>query len=173
MRREAIYPGSFDPPTVGHMDLIERASRLTDHLVVAVGKNSEKKPFLSVEDRVAVLREITSHLGNVEVECFDGLLIHYAQSRNCRVLVRGLRAITDFDYEFRTAMTNKTLAPDIETLFLIAREEYSFLASSVVRELARYGGDLKPFVPDPVGQLILRKIEEEKNHDAGEASAAS
>lgn len=154
MARLAVYPGSFDPPTHGHLDVIERGSRLVDELIVAVGVNSEKKPFMSAEDRVAVLRECCSHLPTVTVASFEGLLITYAQSVGAKVLVRGLRAVTDFDYEFRIAMANRTLAPDVETVFLVARDEYSFLASSVVRDVAKYGGDLTPFVPEPVAALI-------------------
>lgn len=162
MRRVALYPGSFDPPTLGHLDIIERGSRLVDHLIVAIGVNSEKQPFLSAESRMEVLRECTQHLDNVEVTSFQGLLVHYAKSRGCQSMIRGLRAVTDFDYEFRIAMANRTLDPTIETVFLLARDEYSFLASSVVKEVGRLGGDLKGFVPPAVEELVLRQFAEEK-----------
>lgn len=155
MARLAIYPGSFDPPTHGHLDVIERGARLVDELIVAVGVNSEKQPFLSADDRVAVLKECCAGMKTVKVAQFEGLLISYAQAVGAKVIVRGLRAVTDFDYEFRIAMANRTLAPDVETVFLVARDEYSFLASSVVRDVAKYGGDLSPFVPEPVSRLIL------------------
>lgn len=160
MAKLAIYPGSFDPPTVGHIDIVERASQIVDELVVSVGANSEKSPYLSVEDRVESLRESTSHLSNVRVTSFDGLLVQHARELDCRVLIRGLRAISDFEYEFRIAMANRSLAPDIESVFLIARDEYSFLASSVVREVARYGGEYQKFVPGPVARRIASKLKQ-------------
>lgn len=137
--------------------MIERAARLTDRLIVAIGINSEKSPYLSVEDRLVVLRQCTSHLSNVEVDAFEGLLIHYAVERDVRALIRGMRAVTDFDFEFRIAMANKTLAPEVDTLFLLARDQYSFLASSVVREVARLDGDISPFVPPPVLDLMVKR----------------
>lgn len=158
MTRKAIYPGSFDPPTNGHLDIIERSSTMVDHLIVAIGNNSEKEPFLSVEDRLNALKECTSHLNNVEVTEFKGLLVHYAEKQKCRIIFRGLRAVTDFDYEFRIGLANKNLNPDIETVFLIAREEFSFLASSVVREVARLGGDYAKFVPAAVVERIARRL---------------
>ncbi|MDI9636600.1 pantetheine-phosphate adenylyltransferase [Kamptonema cortianum] len=154
MTRLAIYPGSFDPPTNGHLDLIERSSKLFDHVIVGIGVNTEKSPFLSVEDRLESLKECCQPYSNVSVETFSGLLVHFARDRECKVLVRGLRAITDYDYEFRIALANRRLAPEIETIFLIAREEFSFLASSVVREVARLNGDYKQFVPPPVAEKI-------------------
>lgn len=155
--RRAIYPGSFDPPTLGHLDIVERASGLADELVVAIGVNSEKTPFLPVEDRVDLLRECTSHLPNVSVSTFSGLLVDYADSLECHVLIRGLRAVSDFDYEFRVTMANRRLAPNIETLFLITRDQYSFLSSSVVKEVARLGGDTRLFVPDAVAERIAKR----------------
>jgi pantetheine-phosphate adenylyltransferase len=152
--RTAIYPGSFDPPTKGHLDIIHRAASAFDRLIVAVGVNSAKEPFMATEDRVGALKESTAHLSNVEVEQFEGLLVNYARSRECGVLVRGLRAVSDFEYEFRIAMANRAMAPEIETLFLLARDEYSFLASSVVREVALLGGDWALFVPEPVERRL-------------------
>ncbi|MBS1723990.1 MAG: pantetheine-phosphate adenylyltransferase [Armatimonadetes bacterium] len=153
--RRAIYPGSFDPPTLGHLDVIERAARLFDELVVAIGVNTDKAPFLPADDRLALLKECTSTLDNVKVTTFQGLLVDYARSVECGVLVRGLRAVSDFEYEFRVAMANRKLDPSIETVFLITRDEYSFLSSTVVREVARLGGDPSGFVPEPVARFIV------------------
>ncbi len=158
MVRRAIYPGSFDPPTLGHMDILERAARMFDELIVAVGKNSEKEGFLSPEERVDGLKQCVEHLPNVRVESFDGLLVEFAKQQDCEVLVRGLRAISDFEYEFRVAMANRRLAANVETLFLMTRDEYSFLASSVVREVAALGGDYRTFVPPPVAEIIDKKL---------------
>ena len=153
--RRAIYPGSFDPPTLGHLDIVERASGLFDELVMAIGINTEKVPFLPVDDRLSLLRECTAPLGNVEISTFSGLLVDYARSIDCNVLIRGLRAVSDFEYEFRVTMANRRMAPEIETLFLITRDEYSFLSSSVVREVARLGGDPSAFVPEHVAERIM------------------
>lgn len=133
-----------------------------DHLIVGIGINSEKHPFLTTDLRIEVLKECTKHLSNVEIVAFNGLLIHYAEERGCQSLIRGLRAVTDFDYEFRIAMANRTLSPTIETVFLLARDEYSFLASSVVREVGRLGGSLKGFVPECVEEVVLKQIELER-----------
>jgi pantetheine-phosphate adenylyltransferase len=154
MGLRAIYPGSFDPPTLGHMDVIERASTMFDELVVAVGVNGEKSPFLPAEDRIAALAECARPMKNVRVTQFDGLLVEFARQNDCPVIVRGLRAVSDFEYEFRVAMANRRLAPEVETLFLMTRAEHSFLASSVVREVARAGGDYSVFVPGPVAKRI-------------------
>lgn len=159
MPRRAIYPGSFDPPTFGHLDVIERAATLFDELVVAIGTNSKKSTFLPVEERVEALQACCAGFANVRVTTFSGLLIEAARSLDSRILVRGLRAVTDYDYEFRIAMANRKLAPEIETVFLIAREEHSFLSSTVVREVATLGGDYTKFVPAPVVERIKRRIE--------------
>ncbi len=158
MPRLAIYPGSFDPPTLGHLDVIERASILFDQLIVGVGNNSEKRPFLSAADRVAALRECVTGLDNVTVTSFEGLLVEFARQNGCRCIVRGLRAISDFDYEFRVTLANRSMAPEIETVFLMTKEEHSFLASSVVREVARLGGDYAGFVPPPVVEKIRQAL---------------
>lgn len=158
MSRLAIYPGSFDPPTVGHMDIAGRAAKMFDELIVAVGVNSEKAAFLDHTERVAALRECVQGWPNVRVEIFSGLLVDFAQSHGCQVLVRGMRAISDFDYEFRVASANRRLAPEVETVFLMTRDEYSFLASSVVREIAALGGDYSPFVPGPVAERIKARL---------------
>ena len=154
MTRRAVYAGSFDPPTIGHLDIIERAAALYDHLIVGVGVNTDKTPFLPTQQRVEALKECTAHLSHVEVRSFDGLLVEFAREQQCRVLVRGLRAVSDFDFEFRVALANRRLAAEIETVFLLTREEHSFLASSVVKEIARLGGDYRQFVPSAVARLI-------------------
>jgi pantetheine-phosphate adenylyltransferase len=156
--RLAIYPGSFDPPTLGHLDLVERAARLFDRVVVAVGSNPAKVPFLTVEDRLEALRACIVGLGNVEADRFDGLLIDYVRSRGARSVVRGLRATSDFDYEFQIAMANRQLAPEIETVFLMTNWEHSFLSSSVVREVALLGGDYTIFVHPAVASVIERRL---------------
>ncbi|MCA0361952.1 MAG: pantetheine-phosphate adenylyltransferase [Armatimonadetes bacterium] len=158
MNRTAIYPGSFDPLTNGHMDIIERGSHLFDRLIVAVGINTEKPGYFSVEERLEDLRVCCAKMPNVEVASFEGLLVEYARSRNSRILLRGLRAISDYDYEFRIALANRRLAAEVETVFLIAREEYSFLASSVVREVAKFGGDYAQFVPENVAKRIENRL---------------
>lgn len=154
MRRLAIYPGSFDPPTLGHLDVIERASRLFDEIVVGVGVNSSKKPLLSLEDRVSSLRLSCAHLSNVSVDSFSGLLVEFAESKGAKSIVRGLRATADFEYEFQMAMVNRRLEPDIDTMFLMTKWEYSYLSSSIVREVANLGGDYSGLVPGPVAEVI-------------------
>jgi len=157
MPQTAVYPGSFDPPTLGHLDIVERASHLFGSLIVAVGENSAKQSYLSVEDRIEALRECT--LGNpaIRVETFSGLLVDFVRSKSSRVVVRGLRAVSDFEYEARVAMANRRLAPEIETVFLFTRDEFSFLSSSVVREVAELGGDFSGFVPEAVKRIIERR----------------
>lgn len=158
MARIGIYPGSFDPPTYGHLDIIERASSLVDHLIVAVGVNTQKEGFLSANDRFEALTECLADTPNVEVKQFNGLLVNFAHESGSNVLIRGLRAVSDYEYEFRIAMANRHLAPDIETVFLLARDQWSFLASSVVREVATLGGDYSGFVPKPVYDRIARRM---------------
>jgi pantetheine-phosphate adenylyltransferase len=158
MTRLAIYPGSFDPPTLGHVDIIGRAANVFDELIVAVGHNAEKNPFLDPVDRVAALLECVEDFKNVNVELFTGLLVDFARRKECRMLVRGMRVVSDFEYEFRVASANRVMAPEIETVFLTTRDEYSFLASSVVREIATLGGDYSPFVPAPVYEKIKAKL---------------
>ncbi len=146
----AIYPGSFDPITLGHLDIITRSSVLFKRIIVAVVKNSTKTPLFSLEERVAQITEVVGHLPNVEVDSFTGLTVNYAQKREAQVLIRGLRAVSDFELELQMAHTNKTLAKEIETLFLTTKTEYSFLSSSVVKEIARLGGNVDHLVPPPI-----------------------
>ncbi|MFN5117709.1 MAG: pantetheine-phosphate adenylyltransferase [Cyanobacteriota bacterium] len=152
----ALYPGSFDPLTLGHLDLIERGSRLFDGLVVAVLQNPGKTPAFSLERRLEQIREATSHLAGVEVASFDGLTVHFARHCDAGVILRGLRALSDFEFELQIAHTNKSLAPDLETLFLATAVHHSFLSSSVVKEVARFGGDVAHMVPPGVAVDLAR-----------------
>jgi len=147
MMSVAICPGSFDPITVGHIDVIQRASGVFDHVVVAVGANRVKNPRLSPEERVRLIEKVTGDLGNVSVEIMDGLLVEFARERGARVIVKGLRAVSDFNSEFEQAQLNQTLDSEIETMFIMATAKHSFLSSSAVREIASYGGDVSEFVP--------------------------
>lgn len=158
--RLAIYPGSFDPPTLGHLDVIERAATIFDRIVVAVGRNSAKAGFLTVEERLNALRACTAGLSNVEVDSFDGLLVDYARQQQAKSIVRGLRATSDFDYEFQIAMANRQMDSSIETIFLMAKWEYNYISSSIVREVATLGGDFKSFVPAPVARIIESRSEQ-------------
>lgn len=154
MNRLAIYPGSFDPPTLGHLDVIERASKLFDKIIVAVGRNASKDPLIPIEDRIEALRQSVTHLQNVEVDAFSGMLVEFARQVEASFIVRGLRATADFEYEFQMAMVNRRLQPEIDTIFLMTRWEYSYLSSSIVREVALLGGDYKGLVPGPVAEIL-------------------
>ena len=158
----AIYPGSFDPVTCGHLDIIERAASISDELIVGVLQNKAKTPLFSVEERVTILSEVTKNLKNVKIVPFEGLLIDFAKQMDAKVIVRGLRAITDFEYELQMSQTNHKLNPEIETLFMTTSLEYSFLSSSTVRELAHFGGDISQFVPKYVEDMITEKMKEKR-----------
>ena len=153
----AVYPGSFDPVTRGHLDIIERAAHINDHLVVAVLVNSAKNPLFTLEERVALLRECCGHLPNVTVESFDGLTVNFAKACGATVLVRGLRAVTDFDVEMQLAQTNRALMPDVDTMFFATSINWSYLSSSVVKEAARYGSDVSKFVTPNVVEALHKK----------------
>lgn len=154
----AIYPGSFDPVTNGHLDLIERASKLFDRLVVSILLNPDKDPLFSVPERVEMLKQVVAHLPNVEVETFDGLLVDYARRKGAQVLLRGIRAVSDYEYELQMAMMNRQLQPAIETVFMLPAEAYSYLSSRLVREVARLGGCIKGLVPPVVEERIRAKV---------------
>lgn len=149
MSKIAIYPGSFDPVTNGHIDLIDRASKIFDSVIVAVpvSSNYHKTPIFTTSERVKMLAEATSHIKGVVVESFDGLVIEYARKKKVNVLIRGLRMISDFEYEFQMALTNRRLAPDVETIFLMPSENYAFLSSTLLKEAASLGADISQFVP--------------------------
>ena len=151
----AVYPGTFDPITNGHFDLIERASRFYDRLIIAVADNRNKKSLFSLEERVALTKEVTQHLKNVEVVGFSGLLVDFVSDIGGSVLLRGLRAVSDFEYEFQLASMNRKLAPEIETMFMTPAEQYSFISSSLVREISALGGDVSEFVHPSVAKSLV------------------
>lgn len=153
----AIYPGTFDPLTFGHLDVIERASVLFGSIIVAAAISTSKQTLLSIEERIEVISNSTKHLKNCTVERFDGLLVDFARQKNAGVIVRGLRTISDFEYEFRMALTNRKIAENIETVFLMTSEEYSYISSTLVREIAKYGGNISGFVPPEALRLIDSK----------------
>lgn len=155
--RIGVYPGSFDPVTLGHLDVIYRSSKLVDKLIIGVLNNSSKKPLFSVEERVNMLEEATKDYENVVVESFNGLLVDFADLKGANVIIRGLRAITDFEYELQLAQTNHKVNPKVDTLFLTTSVEYSYVSSSVVREIGMYGGDISSFVPDNVVNRVYEK----------------
>ncbi|SDW01539.1 Phosphopantetheine adenylyltransferase [Marininema mesophilum] len=157
MKKVAVYPGSFDPITQGHLDIIQRGARVFDHVVVAVLHNSQKKPLFTVEERVHLIREVTQEIGNVEVDHFEGLLVDYIHNRKATNVIRGLRAITDFEYELQFASMMKKLDVNIETLFMMTNNQYSFLSSGIVKEVAQYGGDVGNLVPAIVEEALKQK----------------
>ena len=154
----AVYPGSFDPVTNGHLDVIERASRLYDEVIVAIAHNEEKAGLFTFKERVALLKESVGHHPNVHVTQFDGLLVHYARDIQARVIIRGLRAVSDFEYEFQMALMNRKLVDEVETMFLMPKEEYSYVSSRLVKEIARLGGDIGAFVPDCIARALRAKF---------------
>ena len=163
MMRTAIYPGSFDPPTYGHLDIIERASKLCDELIIGGLKNSAKTPLFSVEERVNMLKVTTRDRANVRVESFEGLTLDFAKQHGATIIVRGLRALTDFDYELQLSQINKTLCEDIETIFLSTNLKYSFLSSSTVKEVASYRADISGLVPPYIQELVEKKMKERQD----------
>ena len=158
----AVYPGSFDPATYGHLDIIKRASISFDRVIVGVLHNSAKSPLFSLEERVKMLKEVTKDLPNVEIIPFDGLLVDFAEQIGADVVIRGLRAITDFEYELQMSQTNQRMKPDIETMFLTTSIEYSYLSSTTVREIAAFGGDVSQFVPEAVEIALREKMKEKR-----------
>lgn len=153
----AIYPGTFDPVTYGHVDVAARAARLFDKVIVCVAVNSSKAPMFSGPERVRLIKEAVKDIKNIEVEDFDGLLVEYAREKKAEVIVRGLRAVSDFEYEFQMALTNRKLCDDIDTVFLMPHEKYTYLNSSIVREISMFGGDVGEFVPPHVRKELLKK----------------
>jgi pantetheine-phosphate adenylyltransferase len=154
----AVYAGSFDPPTFGHFDLIERASKIFSNVVIAIGRHPTKKPLFSVEERIGMLREITQGIDNVRIDTFDGLLIHYCERIGARVVVRGLRAATDFEYELQIAHANADMSPQIDTIFLPTRTKYTFISASLIREIASHGGDVGHYAPAVVCEALKAKF---------------
>jgi len=156
--RRAIYPGSFDPVTNGHLDVIGRARKLFDEIVVAVAHNDEKQPLFSLEERLALLHEALDKIDNVKVTQFEGLLVEFAIAQKAHAVIRGLRAVSDFEFEFQMALMNRKLEDGVETIFLMPKEEYTYLSSRLVKEIARLGGDVSRFVPRPVAEGLARKF---------------
>jgi pantetheine-phosphate adenylyltransferase len=158
MTRRAIYPGSFDPVTNGHLDVIERARKLFDEVIVAVAHNDQKHPLFSLEERIDLLRATVDGAKNVEIAPMDGLLVNFAMARKATAVIRGLRAISDFEFEFQMALMNRKLESNVETIFLMPKEEYTYLSSRIVKEIARLGGDVTGFVPTRVARALAQKL---------------
>jgi pantetheine-phosphate adenylyltransferase len=154
----AIYPGSFDPLTNGHLDLIERSSKLVDKLVVSILRNETKQPLFSIEERMDMLQEVVKPYANVEIDCFDGLLVDYAAQKQATVILRGIRAVSDYEYELQMALMNRRLRPDIETVFLMSGEAYSFISSRLVKEVFRLGGNISGLVPPGVEVRLRNRM---------------
>jgi pantetheine-phosphate adenylyltransferase len=157
-RRTAIYPGTFDPITYGHIDVVKRAAALFDKVIILVAENPAKSPLFTAQERVAMIREIFRKGPGIEVDSFQGLLMDYARRRKAGAVVRGLRAVSDFEYEFQMALMNRKLAPEVDTVFLVPHERYTYLNSTIVREVARLGGDVSDFVPAGVRRRLLAKL---------------
>ena len=156
--KKAIYPGSFDPMTFGHLDIIERSSQIFDELNVAVLCNNAKNPLFSTDERVSMIKDMTRHLPNVTVSSFDGLLVEYADEIGAGIVIRGLRAVTDFEYELQIAQTNRIVNPKLDTVFLTTSLEYAYLSSTIVKEVASYGGDISKFVPEQIIPEVYKKL---------------
>ncbi len=156
--RTAIYPGSFDPLTNGHLDVVQRAAKLFDRVIVAVAKNDSKHPLFTLGERAALVKKAVAHLPNVRTDTFDGLLVEYVAARKARAIVRGLRAVSDFEFEFQLALMNRKLDENIETIFMMPKDTYTFLSSRIVKEIARLGGDVRSFVPPNVQTALLKKL---------------
>jgi pantetheine-phosphate adenylyltransferase len=160
--RTAIYPGSFDPLTNGHLDVIQRAAQLFDRIIVAVAQNDSKQPLFTLAERLALVKAAIQHLPHVEADSFDGLLIEYAARQKAQAVVRGLRAVSDFEFEFQLALMNRKLNENVEAIFMMPKDTYTFLSSRIVKEIARLGGDVSPFVPPHVQTALVRKLKPRK-----------
>ena len=158
MNRKALYPGTFDPVTYGHLDIMERASRIYDRVFIGVAHSKEKKPLFSVEERVSMLKDATKHLKNLEIQDFKGLVVDYAKTKKTCVIIRGLRMISDFEFEFQMALTNRKLATDIETIFMMTSDSYAYLSSKLIKEAVSLGADVKSFVPATVAKKLKTKL---------------
>lgn len=167
-KRIAVYPGSFDPVTFGHLDIIKRASEMVDELIVAVLVNKAKTPLFSADERVKMLGTVTKDIGNVRVESFSGLSVDFARKEGAEFLVRGLRAITDFEYELQMAQTNRIMAPDVDTIFLTTNLKFAYLSSTTVREVASYGGDISRFVPPEIAKAVEEKYRQQQSRQKQE-----
>lgn len=162
--KRAVYPGTFDPVTYGHLDVIKRGSKIFDELVIAVGHNPFKKPIFTVEERMDMLSKNTREIQNTKVDCFEGMLTDYMEKMQTNIILRGIRTVSDFEYEFQRALTNRVLKTDIETVFIMTSQEYSFLNSSLIKEAVNLGGDISKFVPSDVEKLLRQKLLTRKNN---------
>ena len=160
MKNIVVYPGTFDPITLGHVDLIERAARIFDRVIVAIAASANKRPCFQMAERVMLAREVLTHHTNVEVHGFESLLMSFMKQHNANIILRGLRVVSDFDYEFQLAGMNRQLAPEIESMFLMPSENYTYISSSFVREIAQLGGDVAKFVPECVAHALIKKFQE-------------
>ncbi|MFA7629791.1 MAG: pantetheine-phosphate adenylyltransferase [Candidatus Neomarinimicrobiota bacterium] len=165
MQRTAIYPGTFDPITNGHLDIIRRAVKIFDSVVVAIADNKGKDPLFGIDERVAMVQEAVKDIPHVEVEAFHTLIIEYCQKKKALALIRGLRAVSDFEYEFQMALMNRKLDPEVESVFLMPKEKYSYLSSSLIKEIAAFGGDVACLVPEGVHHRLKRKFAEKKERE--------
>ena len=156
--KRAVYPGTFDPVTYGHLDVIKRGGKIFDELIVAVGHNPFKKPIFTVEERMDMLSKNTREVQNTKVDCFDGMLTNFMEKMQTNIILRGVRTVSDFEYEFQRALTNRVLKTDIETVFIMTSQEYSFLNSSLIKEAVSLGGDISKFVPSDVERLLRQKL---------------
>jgi len=162
MKRTAIYPGSFDPLTNGHLDVIQRAAKLFDHVIVAVAENESKQPLFTLTERVALVKQAVTKLPNVQTDSFSTLLVEYVAAQKAQAIVRGLRAVSDFEFEFQLALMNRKLDESIETIFMMPKDTYTFLSSRIVKEIARLGGDVRSFVPPNVQIALKKKLKQAK-----------
>ena len=158
LMRTAIYPGSFDPLTNGHLDVLQRATKLFDRVIVAIAKNESKSPLFTINERLALVKQAIAHLPNAEADSFDRLLVEYAVKQKAQAIVRGLRAVSDFEFEFQLALMNRKLNENIETIFMMPKDTYTFISSRIVKEIARLGGDVSPFVPAHVQAALTKKF---------------
>lgn len=154
----AVYPGSFDPITNGHIDVIERASKIFDKVIIAVGDNPEKKPLFTIQERIDMIKEVTKNLKGIEVDGFQGLLLDYVKKKGSKIIIRGLRAVSDFEFEFQRALLNRKIDNDVETIFIMTKEDYVFLNSSIIKEMAMFGGSVKNLVPVIVQKKLKEKF---------------
>jgi pantetheine-phosphate adenylyltransferase len=159
MMRKAVYPGTFDPVTYGHLDVIKRGSKIFDELIVSVGHNPMKQPLFTITERMDMISKNTREIQNVNVDCFEGMLTDYMKELQTNVILRGIRTLSDFDYEFQRALTNRVLKTDVETVFIMTSQEYSYLNSSLIKEAVSLGGDISMFVPSDVEKLLQQKFE--------------
>jgi len=157
-KRTAIYPGTFDPVTYGHIDVLQRAAKIFDHVIISVAESSSKKTLFTVKERTAMISAASRGLKNVSIDVFDGLLVKFAEKKRADAIIRGLRAISDFEYEFQMALTNRKISTKVETVFLMPNEKYSYISSTLVKEIAAYSGDLKSFVPSYVAKALKKKF---------------